>query len=59
MPEKNRMTCPTCQGKQIIEGVCEVSSEWRGSSSDDALDDSQCTPDQDCPTCQGKGYVEV
>ena len=59
MPEKTRKPCPTCQGKKVIEGVCEVSSEWRGnSSSDDVQDDSQCTPDQECPTCQGKGYEE-
>jgi hypothetical protein len=57
MSEEKRTPCPTCQGKKIIEGVCEVSSEWRGSQSDLA-DDSQCTPDQVCPTCKGKGYEE-
>lgn len=49
--------CPTCQGKKIIEGICEVSSEWRGTENGLA-DDTQCTPDQTCPTCQGKGYEE-
>ena len=49
--------CPTCQGKKVIEGICEVSSEWRGPEKD-LVDDTQCTPDQTCPTCKGKGYEE-
>lgn len=57
MADEKRTPCPTCQGKKIIEGVCEVSSEWRGSK-DDLADDTQCTPDQVCPTCKGKGYEE-
>ena len=57
MTEEKRTQCPTCQGKKIIEGVCETSSEWSGTG-DDAHDDMQCTPDQVCPTCNGKGYVE-
>jgi DnaJ-class molecular chaperone len=55
---EERKPCPTCQGKKIIEGVCEASSEWRGSHNDDMLDEVQCTPDQECPTCHGKGYEE-
>ena len=58
MLEELKKTCPTCQGHKIIEGVCEVSSEWRGSHSDDILDDSQCTPDEECPTCDGKGFEQ-
>lgn len=54
MTEANRKTCPTCQGKGVIEGVCETNSEWGG----DNDDNMQCTPDQVCPTCNGKGYVE-
>jgi len=57
MTEEKRTPCPTCQGKKIIEGVCEVSSEWRGSN-DQLSDDTQCTPDQTGPTCKGKGYEE-
>jgi len=45
MAEKKHTPCPTCQGKKIIEGVCEVSSEWRGTN-DDLPDDTQCTPNQ-------------
>jgi hypothetical protein len=56
MSEQSKKVCPTCQGKKIIEGVCEVSSEWRGSQNDDILDDMQCTPDEKCPTCEGSGY---
>lgn len=52
---EERKPCPTCQGKKIIEGVCEVSSEWRGSHNEELLDD-QCTPDEECPTCKGTGY---
>lgn len=54
MSEETRTPCPTCQGKGVIEGVCETSSEW--SSSQDG-DEMQCTPEQECPTCKGKGYV--
>lgn len=54
---EERTPCPTCQGKKVIEGVCEANSEWRGSS-EDMQDDVQCTPDQVCPTCNGKGYDE-
>ena len=56
MLDKSRVNCPTCLGEKVIPGICEVSSEWRGSNADDALDDSVCTPDQKCPTCDGKGY---
>lgn len=54
MTEEKRVTCPTCQGKGVIEGVCETSSEWSGTSDGD---DMTCTPDQTCPTCNGKGYI--
>ncbi len=57
MSDKKRIPCPTCQGKKTIDGICEVSSEWRGTT-DDLSDDTQCTPDQTCPTCKGKGYEE-
>jgi hypothetical protein len=57
MSDKKRIPCPTCQGKKTIDGICEVSSEWRGPT-DDMSDDTQCTPDQTCPTCKGKGYEE-
>lgn len=61
MHKENHMSehkpCPTCQGKKVIEGICEVSSEWRGAENGLA-DDTQCTPDQTCPTCEGKGYEE-
>jgi DnaJ-class molecular chaperone len=57
MTEEKRPPCPTCQGKKIIPGVCETSSEWSGTSDD--ADDMQCTPDQECPTCKGKGYEEA
>ncbi|MFV0437095.1 MAG: hypothetical protein ACK5PS_06865 [Desulfopila sp.] len=58
MAEETKNVCPTCQGKKIIEGVCEVSPEWRGTQNDDSLDDMQCTPDEVCPTCKGTGYEE-
>ena len=57
MSEDKRTPCPTCQGKKMIEGVCEVSQEWSGTQ-DETADDMQCTPDQVCPTCNGKGYEE-
>ena len=57
MTEEKRTPCPTCQGKKVIPGVCETSSEWTGTQGNEA-DDMQCTPDQVCPTCNGKGYEE-
>jgi len=56
MTEEKRTPCPTCQGKKIIPGICETSSEWSGTKDD--TDDMNCTPDQVCPTCNGKGYEE-
>lgn len=58
MSQDTKKPCPTCQGNKIIEGVCEVSSEWRGNQNEDILDDMQCTPDEECPTCKGKGTEE-
>ncbi len=55
MTEEKRTPCPTCQGKKIIEGVCETASEWSGTQEEDSM---QCTPDQKCPTCDGKGYED-
>ena len=57
--------CPTCMGKTVIEGVCEVSAEWEGiktaeqkvCTSDTICAGQLCTPDAICPTCNGKGYV--
>lgn len=56
--EKTRKECPQCCGEKVIAGVCECSSEWRGTESDDGWDDCQCTPEITCPACGGKGYVE-
>ncbi len=56
MTTEQKTVCPTCQGKKIIEGVCETSSEWGGGQDDG--DGMHCTPDQVCPTCNGKGYEE-
>ena len=53
---KKKVVCPTCQGKGIIEGVCEAIQEHAGTN-EDLVDDMSCTPDQECPTCKGTGYV--
>lgn len=55
MSENKSHPCPTCQGKKVIEGVCETSSEWKGPESDDGM---ICTPEEVCPTCGGSG-VEI
>ena len=57
MNEKKKI-CPTCQGKKVIPGVCECSSEWRGQQNDDEWQECQCTPEQECPTCKGSGYAD-
>jgi DnaJ-class molecular chaperone len=51
--DKKTNVCPTCNGKGVIEGVCETSSEWQGKTDDGQV----CTPDQKCPTCKGTGKV--
>ena len=56
--EKENKVCPNCQGKKIIPGVCECSSEWRGTQTGEDWDDCQCTPEQKCPTCNGTGFVK-
>ena len=58
MSDLNKKPCPTCSGHKVIQGVCETSPEWRGSTGAVANDDSKCTPDSICPTCHGKGYEE-
>lgn len=55
MTEKKHTPCPTCQGKGVIDGICETAPEWSGTQDGDGM---QCTPDQVCPTCKGKGYEE-
>lgn len=52
MSEAKTHPCPTCQGKKVIEGVCESASEWQGTESEDGM---VCTPDAECPTCGGTG----
>ena len=59
MAPETKNICPTCQGKKVLEGVCECDSEWRGSKGDEGWDDCQCTPEQVCTTCQGTGSVEA
>jgi len=63
--ETKKEVCPTCMGKSVIAGICEVSSEWEGIKtpeqevciSDDSCPGQLCTPDAICPTCHGTGYV--
>ncbi len=56
MSNSSERQCPTCQGKKEIEGVCETSSEWQGTDSDDGM---QCTPPSVCPTCNGSGVEQI
>jgi len=59
MAEENNEICTTCNGKKVIEGVCQCSMEWRGTQGDDGWQDCQCTPEQTCPTCHGTGVVRA
>ncbi len=61
MTEEEKKVCPTCQGKKVIEGVCESSSEWSGAGGgggENFVDDMGCTPTEKCPTCNGTGLAE-
>ena len=58
MEKDKTVICPICQGKKVIEGVCECNMEWRGTAVDDGWEDCQCTPEQECPTCHGTGVSE-
>lgn len=58
MAQQQNDSCPTCMGKGIIEGVCETSPEWDGSTDKDGNDGRICTPDQQCPTCKGTGKAK-
>jgi len=52
MSEEKSHPCPTCQGKKVIEGICETSPEWKGPDNEDGM---ICTPEGLCPTCGGSG----
>ncbi|MBU0729205.1 MAG: ankyrin [Proteobacteria bacterium] len=58
MAESNMVVCPACRGEKIIHGVCECSTEWRGTQKGDDWEDCQCTPEQECKTCKGTGKVK-
>ena len=53
--EKENKVCPTCDGKKVVSGVCECSSEWRGTQSGDDWDDCQCTPEEIVGVCVNSG----
>lgn len=57
MEKAKQKICPICQGKKIIEGVCECSMEWRGTQGENEWQDCQCTPEQECSNCNGTGFV--
>ena len=59
MSEEGKKQCPTCNGKKVIGGVCECSTEWRGNQTGDDWEECQCTPEEECPTCQGTGSVDA
>jgi len=58
MEQDKKKVCPTCEGKKVIEGVCECSMEWRGTQGENGWEDCQCTPEQECPTCHGTGFIK-
>ncbi|MBE9520524.1 MAG: hypothetical protein IME97_05285, partial [Proteobacteria bacterium] len=45
--------------KKVIGGVCECSSEWRGTQTGDEWEECRCTPEEECPNCNGTGSVEA
>ena len=59
MTQEGKKQCPTCNGKKVIGGVCECSTEWRGTQKEDEWEDCQCTPEEECPNCGGAGYVDA
>ena len=59
MTEEGKKQCSICNGKKVVGGVCECSTEWRGTQQGDEWEDCQCTPEEECPACQGTGYVDA
>ncbi|MEN8135988.1 MAG: ankyrin [Thermodesulfobacteriota bacterium] len=54
----DKKICPTCEGKKVVEGVCECNMEWRGTQQGDDWQDCQCTPELPCKACSGTGFVD-
>ena len=57
MEKEVKESCPLCHGKKTVEGVCQCSTEWRGTETDSGWEDCRCTPEQECPTCKGAGFL--
>lgn len=57
MNEQEKMVCPECEGRKVVEGTCVCDSEWRGTMVNNEWEDCQCMPGTTCPTCNGTGYV--
>ncbi len=59
MTAEEKKVCPTCQGKKVIEGVCESSSEWSGAGGGEIfVDDMGYTPTEKCPIYNGTGLAK-
>jgi hypothetical protein len=58
MEKQTKTICPTCQGQKVIEGICQCSSEWRGTEDENGWEDCHCTPELECPACHGTGFEE-
>ena len=55
MENETNKICPVCQGKKVVQGICECNMEWRGTQTGDNWEDCQCTPEEVCVSCHGTG----
>lgn len=55
---QERTLCPVCEGKKVIPGTCECSSEWRGTQEGEDWEECQCSEEVQCSNCDGTGYVD-
>ncbi len=53
-----KQVCPECSGNKIIPGSCVCDMEWRGTQTDEGMEDCQCEPDVSCSRCGGTGEIE-
>ncbi len=52
-----KLLCPKCKGSKTVSGEMVCNMEWRGSNSENEMDDCIAEPSKECPVCSGKGFI--